>query len=174
MARKSRLTEIQWAEIEHRNLYGESIRSLAKEYCLDESAVRKQISTHVKIYKDIANQIAETQLALGELPISTQIGIQNYAQKLFSIAANLGDAAVSGSEVAKRVSESAKCHVETLADEELLDEGTMNKLMIAGIVASSHGKLGLEVLNMAAKPNQTVTQPKEIKRIERVIVSSKD
>jgi hypothetical protein len=174
MARKSRLTENQWADIGRRHLAGEKLRPLAREFGIGESTAREKISAQTAQVKKVATQIVETQLALNELPIPAQISAQNYAHKLMAIVSNLGDAAIAGSSIAKRVSESTNRHIETLADDELLDEATQKTLMSAGMIASSHGKLGLEVLNMASKPNQSVTQPEEIKRIERVIVSSKD
>ena len=72
MARRSKLTEQQWNEILDRNLAGESIRSLAKEYGISAMAVQKKISLQAEKVKTVANQVVITEKAVSDLPVSLQ------------------------------------------------------------------------------------------------------
>jgi len=153
MGRPSKLTEKQWLEVERRHLDGESIRSLAKEFGVSESTIRERISAHSKRIIDVANQIVETNQAVKSLSISAQISAHTRAQRLISIQNSLDDAALAGSNVSKRISEAVEKRTKLRTDEELLDSEDMKALMAAGLVSNTHAKLGLDLLNIATKPN---------------------
>jgi len=166
MGRRSKLTEKQWAEFAKRHLNGESLRSLAKEFGVSESAAREQISAHTEKIKSVANQIVNTNKALKELPIAAQISAHGYAAKLMAIQDALSDAAISGAHVAKRVSELAHKRAKGAKDADLDAEG-LKGYMAAGMVVNTHARLGMDLLAIAAKQTPEV-DPDKPRRIEFV------
>lgn len=70
MARPSKLTDVQWEQIEKRLLMGESLSSLAKEFKISKSVISGRFSNRLKNVKDVANQILETESAISKLNVS--------------------------------------------------------------------------------------------------------
>ena len=154
MARPSKLSDRQWAEIEKRHLDGESIRSLAREFKVSESTIRERISAQSAQVKKVANQIVETNQALKALPISAQISAHNRAARLMAIQDATDDAAIAGSITSKRVSEAVQRRVNAQTDDELLDAENMRGVMAAGMVSNTHAKLGIDVMTLAVKQGE--------------------
>lgn len=111
MGRKSALTPEQWVEIERRALVdGQSVNSLAKEFGINEKAIRRKISpnkseakTGEKPLRELA--VAKVQLdkasgdlseKIAELPISRQQIVSDLAKKLSSISEHLASGAEYG------------------------------------------------------------------------------
>lgn len=128
MGRPSKLTEAQWEEIKRRLLSGESGRSLADEFGVSETAIRKRVSSQVSDIKYVANQLASAQTALSRLPISSQISAQTLAQRLVSISNHLASAADYGSATAHRLSGIAHAKVAEIDDAAPLTEQSLTAL----------------------------------------------
>jgi len=72
MGRRSKLTEDEWAEVLHRHLYGESMRSLGKEFDIAEGAIRKRISKPCAKIRSVVDQILAAENRISALPKSAQ------------------------------------------------------------------------------------------------------
>lgn len=103
MGRKSKLTEKQWAEVEHRLLHGESRRAVARDYGISEAAVREKLSARVEQTKAIANQIYTTNQLVKSLPMAQQISAQNLAEEMLAISTNLASAGRNGAIISSRI-----------------------------------------------------------------------
>lgn len=151
MARRSKLSDKQWEEIQRRNLEGESLRSLAREFGIGESSARERISAQTAQIKTVAKQIVETNNAIKALPISAQVSAYNLADKMMAISMSLSDAAVASAATAKRINESTRIKCERMTDEELHDPDTIRSIMAAGMAANTHAKTGLDILTISSK-----------------------
>lgn len=116
MARPSKLTDRQWAEIEKRHIAGEKIRPLAKEYGVSEAAIRQRVSTQAAEIKDVAKQIATAEIRLEALPVTSQVYARTLADDLKAISANLASAARYGAMTAHRMAALANQQAEFIDD----------------------------------------------------------
>lgn len=116
MGRSSKLTEMQWAEVERRVLEGESYRSLAKEFGVSEAAIRQRVSSRAKEIKSVAEQIVNTEQRLAALPISSQLTTVNLAAKLRAISENMAGAAHYGAMTAHRLNGLAHAQLDKIDD----------------------------------------------------------
>lgn len=150
MARPSKLSEKQWAEVERRHIAGESIRGLAKIYKVGESAIRARISAQSKDIKDVARQIVEVEEKFNALPVNAQITAHNLANQLRSISMHLGNAANYGAMTAHRLAGIANAQVDGIDDADpLKDEGSFEKLKgISALtkLANDSAEIGLNLL----------------------------
>ena len=133
MGRKSSLTPEQWIEIERRHVInGESINSLAAEFGVNESTVRRKIKPNNtepqnrqnplqalaldKVKADTeAKRIAEK---IAELPYAKQQIVSDLARKLTNISEHLCSAAEYGAATSHRLSAIANGQVEKIDDAE--------------------------------------------------------
>lgn len=149
MGRKSSLTEKQWAEIERRLLEGEAGRSLAREFGVAESAIRKRFGARVKKIKDVANQIVATDSAFKALPISAQISARTLADKLISISEHLAGAAEYGAATAHRLSGIAHNKVAEIDDAAPLNDESLKALKGISVLtqmSNASAEIGINLL----------------------------
>ena len=159
MARKSKLSEKQWAEVDRRLLEGDAARAIARDFDLSEAAVRSRKNTHVAPVKDVANQIVSTQRALKALPITSQQTAQTLAQKLMSLSDNLLGAAMYGAATAHRLNAIANDMVQKVDDAEPLKSmEALKAVAVIGKIASEQAHIGLQLVN-ANKGNMPVEPP---------------
>ncbi len=140
MARPSKLNEAQWAEIERKHLIeGIPIRTIAKEYNLDPSTLRRRFNPHyarakpnaerAAIVKPDLKQIAAEKVAsdaearrvmdkIATLPYPQQAVVSELAQTLTNISKHLGKAAEYGAATAHRLSAIANAQIEKVDDAE--------------------------------------------------------
>jgi predicted DNA-binding protein YlxM (UPF0122 family) len=119
MGRKSSLTPEQWAEVERRHLVdGESINSLADEFGVNESSIRRRIKSgkatapngknrlealaEEKVRADEASKRVSAQIAA--LPQAQQLIVSDLARKLANISQHIGSAAEISAASAHRLS----------------------------------------------------------------------
>lgn len=148
MARPSKLTDKQWAEIERRHLKGEKIRALAREFGVSEGAIRARVSTQSAEIKEVAKQIVATEERFNALPVSAQVSARSLADDLKSISSHLASAAKYGAMTAHRLSGIAHGQIEQIDDAE--PEKSMEALQRIGILtkmANSSSEIGLNLLN---------------------------
>lgn len=129
--RKSKLSEIQWAEFGRRLLEGESLRSLAKEYGVGDTTAREHFEKKGKRSKPIqqvANMIVEAGDALDDLPPEAQFAAINLAQKLRSICESIACAAELGAKTAHRLHALANDQVNKVDDANPLAGESVNSL----------------------------------------------
>lgn len=103
MARPSKLSPEQWAEVMRRHAAGEGVRALAREFGVDESTVRAKVSPQTPRVREVAHQLAEAQNALAALPVAQQYTAVSLAEKLRNISVSLANAAELGAATAHRM-----------------------------------------------------------------------
>lgn len=103
MARPSKLTEKQWAEIGRRLAKGEKVRNLAKEFGVGPATVSERFSERLETIKTLAKKVVrtqqemdETEAAIKRLPISEQCSVMSLADDMKAIAYNM----TAGSKIA--------------------------------------------------------------------------
>lgn len=147
--RKSKLSEVQWKDVEQRMLAGESVRAIAKSYGVSETAIRLRKSSQVKDIKTVANQILATEIAFKALPIASQISAHNLADDLRAISTHLAGAGKYGAATAHRLSGIAHCKVQEIDDAAPLDADSLEALKGVAVLtklANDSSQIGLNLL----------------------------
>jgi predicted DNA-binding protein YlxM (UPF0122 family) len=118
MGRKSSLTADQWVEIERRHVVGgESMRTLAEEFGINESSLRRKIKPQNAAVKSRENPlivIAKEKVRIdsesrhiaaqiAELPYAKQSIVSDLARKLTNTSEHLGSAAELGAASSHRL-----------------------------------------------------------------------
>lgn len=117
MGRRSKLTPEQWAEIERRLIAGDGPSDLAREYGVHPSQItRKGVAQKAQKIQAVAQKIAESQIALAELPVSAQHQAVSLAEKLRNISTSLACAAELGAKTAHRLQALANSEVGKVDD----------------------------------------------------------
>jgi len=148
MGRPSKLSEKQWVEVEKRLLDNEPIRALAREYKISEAAIRQRVSTQVKDVKAVANQIVETERALSQLPIKSQIYAHSLASKLRATSDHLASAAMHGAATSHRLNAIANSEVAKIDDADPLSSiESIKSIGILTKLANDSSTIALNLLN---------------------------
>ena len=154
MARASKLSEKQWAEIEQRLLNGESGCSLAKEFGISYNAIKKRLGSQVNQTKAVANQIIEAENALKALPVGSQINVVNLASKLRSVSEHLAGAAEKGAMTAHRLAEIA--NTEAMKVDDVNPMESVEQLRNVGALTDMANKASTIGLNLLAANKEMV------------------
>lgn len=193
MGRKSSLTPEQWAEIERRHLVdGESINSLAAEFGVNESSIRRkikpnkaelpngekplQVLAQEKAASDEhARKIAEE---IAQLPISRQQVVIDLAAKLTNISGHLASAAEYGAATAHRLAGIAHAKAQEIDDAQPLNEQSIGSLRgIAALtkLANEASEIGVNLLRANKEEIERINNPVtgRIGTITRRIIDSK-
>jgi hypothetical protein len=152
MARKSHLTDKQWAEIERRFLAGESARKLGTEFKIAESTIRSRFSAQSAQIKAVANQVIAAEQAFNSLNYSAQVSAQSLINELRAVSIHLAGAAKYGAMTAHRLSGMANMQLDKI-DESELDDPDSDSIKVvktvAGLteVANKAAQTGINLLN---------------------------
>lgn len=158
MGRKSKLTDEQWEEIKTRNLAGESLRSLAREFGVGESTAREKVSAQTAQIKDVAKQILNTKAAISALPVSAQISAYNLADKMMIMQGDLSDAAIAGANTAKLLNEAMnKRLILARATKDGVTEDDISVAMKSSMTANSAGKISMDMLTLASRVSNSLS-----------------
>ena len=103
MGRPSKLTDVQWAQIEKRLMSGESASSLAREFGVNRAAVSRRLSQHIATVKTVANLIVEADAAFRSLPVAQQIATTQQVDILKSMSNHLAHAGNYGAAISHRL-----------------------------------------------------------------------
>jgi len=103
MARPSKLTPAQWAEVERRLAEGEGVSALAREFGVGKSTISGRVSGQSERVREVAHQVAAAQSALATLPVAQQHTALNLADKLRNISSSMAAAAELGAKTAHRL-----------------------------------------------------------------------
>jgi hypothetical protein len=93
MARPSKLTPAQWAEVERRIAEGEGLSAIAREFGVSKSTISGRVSGQTERVQKVAHQLVQAQTALSTLPMREQHLAVNLAEKLRNMSASLASAA---------------------------------------------------------------------------------
>lgn len=149
MARPSKLSPDQWKEVERRALAGETIRALAREFGVDEAAIRRRVSPHTPQVRRIAEKLADAQSELATLPVVQQYAALSLADELRQISTHLAGAARFGSATAHRLAGVAHAKVQEMDDANPLSSESMEALKnVAALtkMANEAGALGMSLI----------------------------
>jgi hypothetical protein len=155
MARPSKLTEKEWAEIERRHLAGESIRSLAREFRVAASSISERISERTTVQKSVAKQLAAAEMAFSALPVSERISVRSLADELKAISSHLASAAKYGSMTAHKLNAIAHAQSEQIDEMAALADNTE---ALRSVIAMTEGanKAAIIGLNLLAANKDAV------------------
>lgn len=147
MARPSKLTPEQWAEITRRLVAGERAADLAREFGISKASISVRVNKRAETVKAIANQLVRADSALRSLPVSEQLITLDLAASLRSISSRAAQAADNGMAVAARLSGIAKGMVEMIDDADPAASG-MDLRVISGLmtVSKESAHIGLNLL----------------------------
>ena len=122
MGRPSKLSPEQWADIERRAAEGESSRSLAREFGVDESTVRARITPHTPRVREVAAKVVEARKALDTLPAHQQYVAINLADRWRSITESVAAVAELNAKTAHRFSSLANTEATKIDDADLYSD----------------------------------------------------
>jgi hypothetical protein len=148
MAKKSKLTQHQWNEIEERFYKGESASKLGREFNTSESTIRTRYSAKSAKLNTVVNQVIAAETALKELPISARITANLLIEDMRSTMIHLAGAAKFGSITAHRLSMIANEQVDNIDSADLA--GTLEHLRSVTMltaVANESSKIGINLIS---------------------------
>lgn len=154
MARPSKLSPEQWAEVERRAAAGEGVRALAREFGVDEAAIRRRVNPQTPQVRAVAEKLADAQTALAALPIPQQYIAVNLAEKLRNISQSLASAAELGAATAHRLHALANAEVSKVDDAEPL--ASLENLRSVGVLTKLANESATIPLNLLAANKETV------------------
>jgi len=171
MARPSKLSPQQWDEVKRRHAAGEGVRSLAREFGVDESTVRAKVSPQTPQVRAVAHQLAQAQTALAALPVAQQYTAVSLAEKFRNISGSLAGAAELGAATAHRLHALANSEVAKVDDAEPM--ASLESLRNVGVLTklandSSHIALNLLAANkerIKMADDQAESQQQAVTRI---------
>lgn len=166
MARPSKLTPAQWAEVERRLAEGEGVRDLAKAFGVSPAAISKRgVSKQSERVQKVAHQLAQAQGALATLPTREQHLAINLADKLRNISTSLASAAELGAATAHRLQSLANSEVQKIDDAQPLASLEAMK-GVKALTDLANGASSI-ALNLLAANKETVTKLNNPQEVER-------
>lgn len=172
MARPSKLTPAQWADIERRLASNESASSLAREFGINPSQITRQVTQVSQKVQEVAKQIAKSQTALEELPPPQQYNALRLADKLRSISDSLASAAELGARTGHRLQALANAEVGKVDDSDPLSEESIAALKGVGVLTRLANDSSHIALNLLAANKDSVKQASDKEREESDRVAS--
>jgi hypothetical protein len=158
MARPSKLTPEQWAEIERRLAAGESAAALAREFDISPSQITRRVSHVSQSIRNVAEQVAQAQTALAELPVAQQYAAIGLAEKLRNISHSLAAGAELGAKNFHRLSALANTELQKVDD---ADPGTSDvNLKNAAVLTKMANDAAATPINLLAA-NKEKLKPAE-------------
>lgn len=150
MARPSKLTPAQWAEIDRRLMDGEQASALAREFGINPSQITRRVSQVTQKVRNVAQSLAKAQTELAELPVAQQYAAVSLAEKLRSISNSLASAAELGAKTAHRLHSLANTEVNKVDDSDPLNPESMDALKGVSTLtklANDSSQLAVNLLN---------------------------
>lgn len=163
MARPSKLTDKQWAEIEKRLLEGGKPASLAKEFGIDRAAITRKFSQHVKNVKHVANQIVATESALKALPVAQQMQAISLADEMRAMMSHIGGAGKFGAMTAHRLSMIANVQAEKIDEAADFEENAeaLKSVMALSRTANEASTIAMNILKVNQSAVNELNNPDE-------------
>jgi hypothetical protein len=135
MARPSKLSPEQWAEVDRRLAAGEGVRALAKAFDVSPATISKRgVAKQSEQVRSVAKQVADAQAALAELPVAQQYVAMGLAEKLRNISVSLASAAEHGAATAHRLNALANSEVGKVDDAAPLSPESIAALKGVGVL----------------------------------------
>ena len=157
MARPSKLSPDQRAEIARRLAAGEGLRALAREFDVGPATIsRLSVSEQPEQIRAVAKQVAAAQTALAALPVAQQYTALNLAEKLRNISSSLASAAELGAATAHRLHALANSEVSKVDDAEPM--ASIDSLRNVGVLTKLANDSSHIALNLLAANKDRVKQ----------------
>ncbi|RMX08509.1 Hin recombinase [Corticibacter populi] len=169
MGRKSRLTPEQWDEVERRHFVdGESVSALAREFGIDEAAIRRKISPKKSEIRKLAEQKVAADAKSKEItriveamPPVMQAQFQTLTSSLTRISQHLASAAEYGSATAHRLSALAHAEVSKVDDADPLNRESLEAMKGVAALTKLANESSSIALNLLAANKEAVTKLNE-------------
>ena len=150
MARPSKLTPAQWAQVERRLLEGETASSLGREYGISEAAIRArfgkcEVSAKVR---EVALKLAEANQELQALPAVHRSVAIDLSEKLRNISESVASAAELGAKTGHRLHALANSEVCKVDDAAPLSEDSIAALKGVGVLTKLANESLMPALNL--------------------------
>lgn len=148
MGRPSKLTPEQWREVEGRFLGGEGSSALAREFGVDEAAIRRKFRRDSPIVRIAAEKLAEGQKAIADLPKALQPVAIDLAAKLRNIGGSLASAAELGAATSHRLAAIANAQVQRIDDADPMEsQDVLQAISALTKISNDAGQLGVNLIN---------------------------
>lgn len=159
MARPSKLSPQQWADIERRMAEGEKASDLAREFGINPSQITRRVSQISQKVRNVAQQVAAAQTALAELPVRQQYSAMSLAEKLRNMSASVASAAELGAKTGHRLHALANSEVAKVDDADPL--GSIEALKGVGVLTKLANESLAPALNLIAANKDSVNRMNE-------------
>lgn len=168
--RPSILTDDQWAEIARRQLAGESVRSLSREFKIAEAAIRNYLKrrAHPAHVREVAHMLNDAhdatkaaQTALHALPLPEQAAAMNLAHKLRSISEAAASMAETSARSSIRLAHLANTEVQKIDDADPMAEGSAAHLRAHVVLQEAANRAITPAMNLLAANRDMVKQLNE-------------
>lgn len=147
MARPSKLSAEQWSILEQRYQAGEGASALAREFGIDEAAIRRKFVRDTPKVREAAKLLADGQSAVAALPVSLRPVAIDLAAKLRNISNSLASAAELGSATAHRLHALANSEVAKVDDAEpMASIDTLRNVGVLTKLANDSSQIAVSLL----------------------------
>lgn len=148
MGRPSKLTPMQWSEIERRAAEGESASALAKEFNVGRSTISDRVSVISDRMRETAQKVADAQTALAAFPVAQQYKVLSIADRLRNISGNLAGAAEYGAATSHRLAAIANAQVQQIDDANPMDsQEALQAISALTKMSNDASVLGMNLIN---------------------------
>jgi len=154
MARPSKLSPQQWADIERRMSEGERASDLAREFEVHPSQITRRVSQVSQQVRNVAQKVADAQSALAELPVRQQYSALSLAEKLRNLSASVASAAELGAMTGHRLHALANSEVAKVDDADPLK--SIETLKSVGVLTKLANESLVPALNLIAANKDAV------------------
>lgn len=160
MARPSKLTPQQWAEVERRLLAGETARALGREFGISEASIRGKLGTNRALsaqsaqVQETAQKLADAHTALAALPPAQRGVAIDLSEKLRSISNSLASGAELSARNFHRLSALANTELQKVDDCDL--PASEQSLKVVSVLTKMANEAAASPLNLLAANKDTV------------------
>ena len=155
MARKSKLTPEQWQQVDLRLAAGEEVTALAREYGVNKSQIsRRGVAHQSQLVRKVAQQVADAQTALAELPTAQQYNALTLAAKLRNISDSLASAAELGAKNSHRLQALANTVMQKVDDADPMQ--SKEQLQGVAVLTKMANEAAATPLNLLAANKGTI------------------
>lgn len=165
MARPSKITDAQLAEIWSRYLAGELLSKLAKEFGMSASSLSERLKGRKDGLHEIANELAAAEKKFEQLPVVQQKAVRNLTDDLKDISFHLAGAAKYGAMSAHRLATIAQGQAERVSDVDPLGESAQELQAVAVLTetANKAAKTGIDLIRAVNQDKDKDKAPPEDK-----------
>jgi transposase-like protein len=152
----SKLTPEQRAAVAHRLAAGEGVRALAREYDINPSAIsRLGVAQQSQQVRAVAQQMADAQAALAQLPPIQQYRAIDLAERLRNIGSNLASAAEYGAATSHRLAAIANAQVQRIDEADpMQSQEVLQAISALTKISNDSSQLGVSLINASNKGRQ--------------------